>query len=1546
MEANQLYYLRQEDPFGIIAPEEFESLGIDPEDIPVGTVPALRHPSHIPSRFGGNAYGFGLVEGYDRLNKKELEFLLSVDLNSEKEIEKNYKKLNEIYKKLGLLVRFSKKGKPYYLIPLHFISTSLTDIRIKVDEISKIVKEYTKDHIKERCNIGIFINPTDLVFQEISSIFLEHNFIPVSTIEKFKEVNEKLDLFVFIGDIYEIVRKQKEKMNEYANYIMIKIYKLLNEEGEFFAISKRYVPRKSRLIKIEFKSEEEEKNFALFTHIFKTEAKYNFNRRPIYVTEHDFYNYLSGIYVEPAILNKLLNGKDISQLSLDEINRLPYLGYKLPEILKKDQKKAWNNLFSRYFEDGKLYPITPEILKKEWEEKFKLYDYEPEYMLLYRGKKRKLTFKPEDIEKEILETKIYGTHPSIAPDYRNSFEYALKVIEVIEKIKKNSNHSNIPKVFMARLKTPIYYRERRYKAINAILDLIRKKNRLRRVATYLNPNYIEGPNTNLIGNLDILGLFGFKKDQLRELYLIFLGHGPLRRIVAGKINESYLKPVVDFANKLGEIKTSLNFLRYIRLMSFAEIEASSGRSIEREELEELFRLYDLMVRAVLSKDIDWQSIVYEGAESIEGLRKKVIKKILMMMGYHRFLKNWQDIKEKGEKELESFADYNPENLKDIYNMRILIDIMNQFENRYLKLDPLQITTFYRKTLRSDLHGTARIFGNMNSKNVFFLLWIAINVAPSETINFNPLLEDIPYEETKIFVEKIDKEASYINPDHLNPLELNNLINQLNKNGFTIVVGTGLYLKIDSLTNSLSMRYMDLESNIQMLEKFYSSFSKSPRIYRISTEGLKELEKRFSETELFYQANEEIKFSLKKKDLPLRHRKWIEQVIDIRKRLRRVFLKNLFQPDHFYTNFEALYNYAPSILNFLFPFFKSLQEIDLSWHIYMKFSIPRYILNTTKKLYALVKHKKEEFQDKEFLHRLAKKEFGLMATGIIGVSDDQIGSLIKMLDHIRTKREVLFNALIKAFFFQEIGRVPYLREKYKGKFNPADLGQASAVFIKEEKIKKLYFISNEEEEYLIFLVRHHSTLHHMIRGEFSFFAIREILEKKDHELFDAFFIFSFIMLSAIREDLLLEDLAGKLFRVKEICDRIMDGNFTLQEYMNKLFSKKGALYLELREYLEKGEARNGEAKNKDIIKTGRMIYALERIFRLRGIRYVEFSELAKILMDKPIPLIYRQKGFLSIGYSTFEKEMFEAYRIYKTFQAFPEHIRHYILEWLVDDKVRIFGYENATNYMNYENQIKILLLSLIASETFDLNKGPISINFLEICQVINKRYEAINDYLNKQSIDDIWKFRDDPYLLFTEKEGVFFKREEFPNVLTVIFKEKLNIQEEISAMKDIKKVEELRKYYNELLKKLESYPFYAEDYKEMVKDAFEERLKQLFEEIVLRAKRRMERIKDFSRLKMVLKEILEKAELDQVPAEIKNRIMDVYELRKDALKRKKMEEIDKRLENIKDLAELNKYWEEIKPYLKSNREYTGREFELLVAKKFDLKERELMGIYAI
>ena len=458
---------------------------------------------------------------------------------------------------------------------------------------------------------------------------------------------------------------------------------------------------------------------------------------------------------------------------------------------------------------------------------------------------------------------------------------------------------------------------------------------------------------------------------------------------------------------------------------------------------------------------------------------------------------------------------------------------------------------------------------------------------------------------------------------------------------------------------------------------------------------------------------------------------------------------MFRPEHLYSDLALLFYNAPSLLNFLLPEFMALQDLDISGHIYLTSPVTDYIIAATRKFQALITHDKQGFQDIDFLHRLAQKEFGPMATGIVGVSEQQLETLGEIIEGFRSN-PALFDALAKSFIFQDLGRVPNLRKKYKEEINPADLAGAGAFFIEKEQIAERYGLTGNGKSYLIFLVRHHGLLHHTLRGEISFSAIQSILAPRDKELFDAFLVFSFIMLSAIREDLILEDLAIRFFQIRAMCHKIIDGKMTLEGELNKVFEERGSLFCALERYQTKGlpegislsdylESKEWEEIDRSrIIRSGRMIFATERLFKLRGIRYVEFQDLVNLILKVPLKYIYKKRKFHNVGYATFEKEVYEAFRIYKTLQSLAEPVRHFMLDQLIGDRVRIFGYEKVGRYLSYKNQVKLLLAGLLGTKRIKTDHEPVSLSFLGMSEEIEKRYEAVNASLNELSIQKLWE----------------------------------------------------------------------------------------------------------------------------------------------------------------------------------------------------------------
>ena len=1553
----------QKDSFRSIKQEEFKTFGIDPADIPLGTFPARKHPSQLQSRFGGNAYGFGFFETYDRLKPKDLKLFQSITFDNPEDIANRYKDLNEILRNIGLLIRFSKLGKPYYLIPVHLLSNTLSHVKSKVDEIAKIIGFHRKKYFKEYHSIGLLTHQDDLITRELSFRFKEHNFVVLDSFESLQALHQSLDLVILTRDLYEIILMQKsspfsreifskKRLEQYSIYILWKIYNLLKPDGEIFIITNHYTQKTNRTAKLTFKTTKEEKSFILFSHIFKTRKKYKTRNKSLQVNIFDFQKYLSGLYVEQEVVDKLLGGKSLEKTTLDQLNNLPYINFQLTDSsFSGDQEKIWPKVLSIFFDKIFLKPLIPQTVKEDWKKRFSFTDYSPNHMLIYLGQKKPLKITTAEIKRDVMESKLIGCPPDLLAEYRNSFDYVIQTLRVLDKLKKG-NYKNLPQIYVDRLTQPLENKRRRFSALNDVIKLRKKIRLLEKIGNYLNPDNIEGSKTRVLENLEVFPFFGFSHNELKEIFYIVLGHSPLGRIISGKTTEKALKPVSELARSY-EQHQAINLLRYCRLMTMAEIQAFRETELTEGQLAELFALYESTERVVTNRELDWDRLMDEKITSMGGIHHKIVRKLLKMINHFEFLDNWSELRQKGEMEKESLADYDDTKLLRIENVIKLVNTIEQFEERFLKFDPLQLPAFYRKFLDIEFHGTGHLFERMDSENVFVLLWIAVNLTRGEIINFNPILADTEPREIDNWVKKVENEVRAINLDYLDLAILRQFSDQLYQVHSSFIIGTGFHLRIDPKTQALEITYMDMVRNIEKLESLIKKLA-GHHICEIEVEDLENLEVLFSNLESFYQSHlrliDQKDFALK---LPAKQNQWFERVKNLREQLKSNFLNVIFHPKDVYTDLELLRNNTPSLLNFILPEFTALENLDSSWHLYLTSPVTHYIATATKKIQALIRHDKEGFQDTQFLHSLAQREFGPMATGIVGFSKSQIEDLENIVDGL-SRNQPLFDALIKSFIFQDIGRIPGLREKYKNKINPADVAHTGAFFIETEKIAETYCLDKKGKAHLIFLVRHHSLLHHIIRGEFSFYALQSILDSPDRDLIDAFFVFSFIMISAIREDLILEDLAGRLFRIRDMCHKTLNHETDFRTQLNEIFTQRGNLFYALENYKLQGlpegvtptdylESRRRETvEASDSIRSGKMIFAMERLFRLRGIRYVEFLDLVKLMLEVPLKFIYKKRKFSSIGYATYEKEVYEAFRIYNTLQNLEEETRHFILNKLVGDKVRIFGYEKVSGYLSYENQLKLLLAGLLGTRKFDSNGPPICLNFLVMSEKIKKRYEAVNDYLSTLSLKKLWKDKKQLNNLFKAKTGVVLRKESFPNVLSIDFHERINISHKIAYMEKISDVEQLKNYFYYSLQSLRKHPFWTDDYELEIEKVFEKRLLEITDMILNQTKKKMDLIKNFNELNKLVEDLLERSYDIGFSDDQKHRLNDLYKLRKDNLKRDKLSEIDGILETIQEFQELKDYWESIKWYLQNNRRFFGKEFENLIATKFDGVKNRIEG----
>ncbi|HJX35129.1 MAG TPA: hypothetical protein VJ373_08140, partial [Desulfatiglandales bacterium] len=1544
----------------IIKPKDFGILGINPADIPPGAYAAHRHPTLLSSRFGGNAYGFGFFEIYSHLGKEDIALLQSITFDDPEQIKEHYETINRIYARIGLLIRFSALGRPYYIIPHHLLSISITNIKIRADEISKIINLHHKKYPKEGHKIGVLTYPADPIMNDLTLRFKQHQFFTISSPDILRSIKEPLDMVILTRDLYKTILHRridhhsgespsKKQLERHAIYLLGKIFKILKPDGEIFIISNHQALKTNRNTKIEFKTIQEQKKFLIFTHIFKTHKRYRIKDSSLPVNVYDLERYLGALYVEKDVIDRLSGGKDLEEMTLDGINELPYLDLPLHNEYDYDQQKVWSRLISIYFDEIFLKPLIPNSIRTGWKKRFKLMNYSPNYMLVCLAKRKPASSTVSLLKTDVTESKLSGCPLPLLADYRDSFDYLIRTLNVL-KYTKNKSYVGLSRIFMERLREPFENKSRRYVGFNHVLKLISKIPRLKRIQSSLNPDMIEGSRTKVLENLELLPFLGFSYEELKEIFLIIVGHTTGGRILSGKLGEKTLQPVTDLARTYSH-QDALNLLRYCSLMSMAETVASRKADMDETQLFELLDLFDSALRVVMDRNMDWYSLLEEKISAMGGIHNKLIHRLLKMNNHLEFLNTWPELIDKGDMEKESLADYDNNKLAKIDDVLGLIRNIEQIENKFLRDNPLQLPIIYRKFLDMEFHGTEHLFARMDSQLVFTLLWLTVNVTHGDIINFNPILSDVKYSEFDNRLKKVEDEARVINKDYLDLSTLKDLSKQLYKNNSAFILNTGFRLSLNHEIQSMDISFIDMDEDIIRLDYLAKRFADS-KSSEIPIKNLEEMERLFANLEDFYHGHQLlISSSNSRFKIPERQRRWFKKVKDLRGYLKLKFTNVIFEPENIFTNLDRLFHFCPSILRLVHPELMVLHDLILSGNLYLKSSIMDHILNSAKKIQALIRGTQKEFQDFHAQHRLAQREFGPMASGIIGLNESQIGQLISTVNEIRLNRTI-FNAFIKTFIFHDLGLTPSLRESYKEEINMADQAQAGALFFIKEKIAQRYAMDMNEEKSLTFLIKHHNHILYLVRGEVSLHALKEIIDTKDKDIFKAFFVSSFIMFSSLGEGQATEDLAIRLFNIRNLCLMIMDGKTSLDDLSEEIYAQKGLLLYRLEEFYGKGIPKGTspseymeswqviEAHEGDYSRAGKKVVSMERIFRLRGLRYVEFIDVAKYILKVPLPYIYQKRDYHAIGYATFEKELLEASHIYNSIQRLSEDERHFMLEQLIADKIRISGFENIGTYLNYENLIKLLLIAILGAQRFQKDARPIYLNFLNLDEKIDKRYEALNDALNNLSQDALWKDGNRLTQLFKAKTGLLLGKNDEQRVLTVDFVDWINASAKIAHMDKIKDIDRLKNYYHYSLKSLRKSPFFTGDYEQELEKSFNRRLAEIIDLLLGQAKTQMELLTDFREIHNLYDRLLNRSLEIGFSNDQKHRLHDLYELRKDNLKRKKLEEIIGQLGKINDRNGLKKYWDEIKYYLQNNRQFVGKEFENLIAKAFDRANKKI------
>lgn len=1553
----------QETFFRLIKPEDYAEAGIDPQDVPIGTFAAEDHPSFLPSRFGGNAYGLGLIE-QSILNRADTDFLESLDFQDKDMLRKNARRLNAIYQKLGLLIRFSRAGKRYFLIPINLVAHSLQEIKTKADEIEELIIQHIFETRTDRLDIGLLTAGQDLIVHELRARLSTHRIFIFESIEKLRSWRLPLDIVILPKDPFEYLLEQqlpnaskrpmtRKRLSYYAMYLAGKIYDLLEANGKIHVLAHSPGPQEDQSCHVRFKSDEDLKFFLLFTHTFKTKQKYEGHSSQDSMEIHisDFHYYLNRFAFFDPHLKGLLNHHKPEEMSIEDVNRLPYLNLRLPHTHMKNPEKQWRKIFELYFFSKALKRKSPRHHHQYWEERLEMDRELPESLFVFLGTPRRPQTTLEMLEEDIKASGMEGCSLPLVAEYRNTFRYVMDVLNILAQI-RNNTFQGLTELARHRLSNPFRSQNEQIAAVAKLLGQMRP---LEKSLNLLNPDGIEGPPTPILENIPKLSLHGFSPAQLREIVLIVVGHSTMSRIVFGKLPAKTLKPITDHAGE-GNRQDIVDLLRLCRLMSLAEIAGALGDAFTEAQAIELFRIYDDAVAVGTDSQMTWDRQHDLRISSLGGVQNKAIREMMKFFNLFEFLDNWKEFQRKNTFEKEVVCDYQSEKLMLLEEALRLARIAEEFKQQFMSNYIFGQSYFFRQFLDTEFHGTGHLFPKLGTQAGFILLWIAVNASERHIINFNPVLAGIARGRREPRISKMRETLLRIPFQELHPNYFDSIKKTLSGGSPAFIFDSGLRLMNNPSTRAIDISFVDVDENIQQIESLLPHFE-SQKLRGVSLKDLQEMERRFSELVSFHEYLQregctlqcelfESGAGLDEKD---------REISRIERQLKSTLQSQVFIPEEIYDTLSILAKHCPDILRFFLPEFHAFGNLLENWPTRQKQSLGSYVMRCLEKFQALVIRDRNSFQDPNTFYQLAKQEFGPLAEEGIGATHAQMDILEHLVERIQ-QQPSLYQALTLALLFQEIAKI----EMYSIAAEDADEAascwmhaeQGSYVLSRSDLLKK-YGLAPQVERMVSHLVRHHGLIGHVIQGEEPVLALHHYTEDNDEILLDVFVLHGVLAASAVQEGLMVSDLVDEFLYYRSVALEILRSRDQWAGWLRTLCREKGAEVLP--EFQLTGLDLDMEVDTSEqmqycgfvdsdfedpLLWKGRQRSAFERLLRLFGIRWVDYQDLQMHLLKRPVNFIYHKKKLKSVGLATFEKQLGEAKTLYDVLASLSPEVRFYLLYCLdpLGGGMRVYDFAPLCRFLRVQECTKLLLIAIQSFHYhFGIEERGGLITFRDLSQNIERRHEVLQNALLHFPFPRHCIENGKPILLPRGYGQLYFHASSKEKAVRANYHDAVQFDRMVKSLAQIWNHDELGRHYQGLIVELqEKLPYDTKNFEEEMEKAFREQQKKISERILKDFETRLNQAADFSQLYEIQEDMKARREEMHLSEEQQFLLKEMYEFHRSRLRDIYLGSIYLAINSLQSRESILSYWGKLKYELFSYRAYVGKEYESLIAQYLDQK----------
>lgn len=1554
--------LEQHDTFfRLIDPEEYSRYGIDPQDVPMGTFAAEDHPSFLPSRLGGNAYGLGLIE-QTALSKADTDFLQRIDYQDILELGRHSKRLNSIYHKLGLLIRFSLAGKRYFLIPINLVAHSLQDVKTKADEIEELILQHALETATERLDIGLLTAGHDLIVHELTARLSSHRMFLFESLDKIRSWRLPLDIVILPKDIFEYLLEQqlpkvskrpmtRQRLINYAGYLAGKIYDLLESNGKLIMLASASVPKGDQICEVRFQNDEELKFFLLFSHIYKTKKRYEGkpgHKLSIHVS--DLHYYLNRFAYSEPNLKRLLKEKKPEHLTIAQTNRLPYLNQRMPQAFIKDPEKKWKSIIEPYFITTHRLRDDAKRGRQHWQDRIDLDCRLPESLSVLVGQPRQPSVSLESLEEELRASGMQGCNLELVAEYRNTFRYLLDVLHTLAQIRDN-DFPRLSELERTRLANPFRAKAESFEPILQLLNQIPKIEKIRGI---VNPDHVDGHATPVLENIHKLSLHKFSPDQLRELLLIVLGHTTMSRIVFGKLPAKTLKPITDKA-KEGNYQEILSRLRVCRLMSAAEIAAAFGDNFTGDQARELYRLYDDAIYVATNPNLDWENLHDHRISAIGGVQNKAVREMLKFFNLFEFLDSWQEFLDKGPLQKEVFCDYQPAKLAQLEEALALARIANQFKQQFLGDYVFGKSYFFRQFLDTEFHGTGHLFPKLGTRAGFILLWIIVNSSKRHVINFNPLLAGVPRDRYEHRIGIIKETLLRIPIERLQPRFFEDIQGTLGEDRPAFIFDSGIRIMNNHKTRAVDVSFVDVDENIRQIEGL-TTHLESQELRGISLRNLQDMERLFSELESFHQYLDregcDLQCEIFERAGGVEAKN--EEIESIEQRLQLILRSQIFVPEEIYDNIGVLAKHCPEILRFILPEFHAFGNLIENWPTRQKQPLGTYVMRCLEKFQALIVKDRNAFQDRNTFYQLAKQEFGPLAEEGIGATHAQLETLEYLVDRIQ-QRPTIYQALTLALLYQEIGKI----EKY-GRALPAAAewwthAEAGALILEQSEVLKKYQPGAQVEDLVVLLVRYHGVIGHVIQGEEPITALDHLVADQDDRLLDVFVLHAILAAAAVQEGLLVADLLDAFLSFRAVALEIIKSKSNWQTWLKDTFREKGEAVLEESEVSSRQTSvfsfepqHHCSFQDTDIeddaLWRGRQIAALERLLKLMGATWIDYQDIQMYLLKMPVNFIYHKKKLKSVGLPAFEKQLQVALKLLDILSTLSSEMRFYLFYCLdhLGAGMRIYDFHTLANFIDLEDCLKLLLVAFRAFHYhFDGAARNGLISFRHLTQSVEQRREVLQILLKQLPFPESCDGSTEPFDLPQTYGGLFFLKNQQQQVLQVRYQDAVQLDEIIQTLTDQWDHAALAGRFRELTGQLrQNLPYNTTDIEEQLKKVYLQQQEKINDRILKELQERLNDIEDFPEFQRTLDDIAKRRSKLHFSEEQQSLLEEMCDYHRARIRERYLDSIYQQINGFKSRKDIESYWDELKHELFSYRSYLGKEYESLIAEFIDQKLQNL------